>query len=102
MEVFVLGIFEKGVEGLARGPLDQDHHPPRTDAGLRLHRAIQFAECHDLTTVLAHRSDRTARILAVEVVIRQVEEVQGVEGHSTAVPSSPSLLWRSHSGGSGQ
>src|SRR3712207_9522537 len=64
----------------SRGPLDQNHDPARL--GVAHQGFVQPSEGHDPTAVLRHGLRRAARVATVEVVIRQVEEVEGVERHT--------------------
>ena len=100
VEVLVFGIFAEGIERPARRPFHKDHDRPRCDTWLRLHHTSQPSERHDLSAALFHCCDRTARILAVEVVVCNLEKVEGVECHSTVRAVRP--LRSPLSGGSGR
>src|SRR3954471_20155638 len=93
VEVLVGGVVEEGLEGLGRRPLDEHHRLARLRAGA-LDGAGELAERDDLAAVPADRVDRAARVLAVEVVVGEVEEVERVDGHHSvsisAAPASPS------------
>ncbi len=74
----MLGVFQEGLERLARGPLDEHHGRARLHVRPALLDALQLAEGHDPAAVLAYGVRGPARVLPVEVVVRQVEEVERV------------------------
>src|SRR3954452_3181723 len=93
VEVLVARVVEEGLEGLLARPFDEDHRLARLGAGA-LDGVAELAQAHDLPAVPADGIDRAAGVLAVEVVIGEVEEVEGVDGHHSvsmsAGPTSPS------------